>query len=281
MEAADSLQPVTVVADRGLVVSRTDTVDIVNSISITDAIGKASGLSVMDNGGASGLKTVSLRGLGSAHTAIYLDGVRVGNVQSGQTDLGMFDSESFSGIIVDYAQNSLFLVSAKPSSDRQKDINSLLQVLLRERFSPLYHLSVSAKASYDILNYFSEWGDSRYGQAEVQVNSSHKFSIAPWLDASVAADFLWDGLESTGYDSSRSTVTAVASASFHPGRFKADMAVEYSGIFDGPGKDFHLPKDLVLGLKFLARNLTDCRYELSSGYPMPGRAFFGEIVFKF
>ncbi len=47
------------------------------------------------------------------------------------------------------------------------------------------------------------------------------------------------------------------------------------------GKDIKLPKDLVLGLKFIARNLTACRYELAGGYPMPGRAFYGEIDFKF
>lgn len=580
----DSLQAVTVVADRGVIVSRTDTVRTSSSISLAEALGTVPGLLVTDNGGAAGLKTVSLRGLGGAHTAIYLDGVRVGNVQSGQTDLGMLDPEGCGAVIVDYAQNSISFMTSKPdfrnrpvggmvkfrggsfgtyepwgrldfrlndhasmsataggviskgnyrygdenlrrsnndikqvrtgldfrgsmpggdwhakaffngaergtpgstswpSSDRQRDRNAFVQGLVREQFTPLYHLSASAKASYDDLLYKSEWGDSQYGQMEIQVNTAHRFSITGWFDASLAADFQWDGLKSTGYDAGRSIVVATAAAAFHPEKFKADIAAEYSGIFDKggksrhvfspsldirwnafegfyitafgrrayrtptfnelyypgfgnpdlkaedawltdlgveyhreiadglrltakadgffnhlknkiisapteedpniwlpfnvgvvrvagtdllaaldfasgdwaarfsaryslqdavdrtkgsatlneqipfvarhsvrldtgasfrgwgidldwnwrggrrdtygelpnyntlnltAGKDISLPKDLVLGLKFIARNLTDCRYELTSGYPMPGRAFFGEIVFKF
>ena len=44
------------------------------------------------------------------------------------------------------------------------------------------------------------------------------------------------------------------------------------------GKDFKKPG---ISLKLIARNLTDSRYELAGGYPMPGRAFYSEILFKF
>ena len=47
------------------------------------------------------------------------------------------------------------------------------------------------------------------------------------------------------------------------------------------GKEFHLGRGMSLGLKFLARNVTGCRYELSTGYPMPGRSFTGGVEFKF
>ena len=88
-ETPDTLQAVTVVADRGVVVSRTDTVHVSNSISISDAFASIPGLYVVDYGGLAGLKSVSLRGMGSPHAAIYVDGVRVGNIQSGQADLGI------------------------------------------------------------------------------------------------------------------------------------------------------------------------------------------------
>ena len=52
-----------------------------------------------------GLKTVSLRGMGSAHTFHLCGWVRVGNVQSGQTDLGLLGLEKFDLVKVDYAQN--------------------------------------------------------------------------------------------------------------------------------------------------------------------------------
>lgn len=334
-EKADTLSAVTVVADRGMVVSRTDTVLTRNSISITDALSSVPGIYLCDYGALAGPKSVSLRGFGSPHTAIYLDGVRISNVQNGQADLGMLDLANCSAAVVDYAQNSISFNTAKPafeggriiggsvnfrggsfgtyepaarldfkltdrvtmsasatgtiskgdftygsdnarrenndikqirtgldfrgdidgghwhakayyngsdrgtpgsvswpSTDRQKDRNAFAQALVRKRFTPLYQLNISAKGAYDDLLYFSEWGDSRYRQGEAQINSSHRFSVCSWFDASIAADYQWDGLNSTEYAASRSAVTAAASVTFHPKNFKADIAVEYSGFFD-------------------------------------------------
>ena len=335
-ETPDTLKAVTIVADRGVVVSRTDTVRIKNSISITDALSGTPGLYLADYGGLAGLKTVSLRGLGSPHAAIYIDGVRVGNVQSGQADLGMLDLNDCGSAVIDYAQNSLSFNTAKPvfqnrgtagvirfrggsfgtyepsgrldfrltdevslsataggviskgdfllqdgsrrtnndirqiragldsrgvldggdwhakayyngaergtpgsldwpSTDRQKDRNAFLQGVVRKQFTPVYNLHASAKVSYDDLSYLSEWGDSRYKQTEVQLNSSHKFSVCSWFDASFAADFQWDRLDSDAYGKERTSVFATATAAFHTDRLRADMALEYSGTFDKGG----------------------------------------------
>ena len=113
MPAADTLQAVTVVADRGVVVSRTDTVSL-SQYDVAGSLLQVPGLYVGDYGFGAGLKSASLRGLGSAHTAIYVDGIRVGNVQSGQNDLGMLGFENFSTAVVDYAQNSLSFQTARP-----------------------------------------------------------------------------------------------------------------------------------------------------------------------
>jgi len=121
VQAPDTLQTVTVVADRGVVVSRTDTLTVTNAQDITELLLQSPAAFVSDNGGYAGLKTVSLRSMGSPLTAIYVDGVRVGNVQSGQCDLGIIGMENFSSVVVDYAQNSLSFVTARPSfiSDRR------------------------------------------------------------------------------------------------------------------------------------------------------------------
>lgn len=110
----DSIRTATVIADRGILISRTDTVAIGESFTVSDALRMIPGLHVGDNGSVSGLKNVSLRGLGSAHTSIYLDGVRVGNVQSGQNDLAMIGPEDYGSAVVDYAQNSLSFDTARP-----------------------------------------------------------------------------------------------------------------------------------------------------------------------
>ena len=113
-ETPDTLQAVTIVADKGVVVSRTDTVSFKHYTTATEALLRVPGLGISDYGGLAGLKGVSLRGLGTAHTDIYLDGVRVSNFQSGQNDLGMLPMETLGSVVVDYAQNSLSFRTAKP-----------------------------------------------------------------------------------------------------------------------------------------------------------------------
>ena len=333
MESADSLSAATVTADKGVIVSRVDYLSAENARSISDLLNLSSGLHVGDNGGLSGLKTVSLRGLGSAHTAIYVDGVCVGNVQSGQNDLGMLPLEDMTSAAVDYAQNSVsfrtarpqfgnlpvagkvrfyagsfgtYLPSARldfrlsdriglsanaagvmskgnftygdglerinndlkqfrggldlfgltdggdyhvkayyssaergtpgtvdwPSDDRQADKNAFIQGYWHQSFSPLYTLHLSAKGSYDDIYYTSAWGDSQYGQTELQLNSAHDFQITDWWKVSLAADVQWDRLASTAYQASRISVFSALATSFHTDRLLANVALEFSGAFD-------------------------------------------------
>ena len=332
-QPSDTLHAVTVTADKGVMISRTDTLHITNTFDITGELHQVPGLQLGDYGGFAGLKTVSLRGMGSPHTAVYVDGVRVGNVQSGQGDMGMLDIENFSSAVVDYAQNSISFNTARPtfgksrvagkaelkagsvgtylpaaridlklserialsvnaagviskgdfpvadgatranndirqvrggvnlfgsmtdgdyhvkafynaaergtpgsiswpSEDRQKDMNAYLQGVMKKSFSPLYTLRLSAKAGYDDIYYTSSWGDSQYGQTELQLNSSHVFSITSWWKVSLAADIQWDKLASTNYSASRTTAISAVSTSFNLNRLSLNAAAEYSGYFD-------------------------------------------------
>ena len=329
---ADSLDAVVISAEKGVTVSQRDTVLSENSISLSEALLRNPSLQISDYGGPGGLKTVSLRGLGSAHTAIYIDGIRAGNVQSGQNDLGMFDISS-SCIVVDYVQNSIsinttrprfedlpvkgkinicggsfgtwmpsarldFRLSEKislsanasgvfskgdfpygdgltrvnndlnqirsgidffglmnlgdyhikgyinssrrgtpgstawPSDDRQEDRNAFIQGSVKMRFSDHYTLRANAKGGIDEIFYTSSWGDSRYRQNEIQLNTVHDFKIKDWWRLSLAADTHWDGLNSTYYEMSRvSVLTALASA-FKVGRLAADLTMEYNLALD-------------------------------------------------
>ena len=47
------------------------------------------------------------------------------------------------------------------------------------------------------------------------------------------------------------------------------------------GKRFSLGKGGALSVWVSAKNLADCRYELVTGYPMPGRSFLGGVEYKF
>ena len=98
-------------------------------------------------------------------------------------------------------------------------------------------MKLSAKASYDDIYYTSQWGDSRYGQTELQLNSAHDFRIKPWWKVSFAADMQWDGLASTSYNASRLAVLSALATSFTTGRLIANMALEYCGAFDKDALD--------------------------------------------
>ena len=96
----------------------------------------------------------------------------------------------------------------------------------------MYSLQVSAKGAYDDIFYSSSWGDSRYGQTEFQLNSSHLFRIKSWWNVSFAADMQWDGLKSTNYQASRFTASGSLTSSFRLKCLSANIALEYNGAFD-------------------------------------------------
>lgn len=66
--------------------------------TVGDALKHMSGVTVRDYGGVGGLKTVGIRGLGAQHTAVFYDGVAVGDCQSGQVDLGRYSTENLAGV---------------------------------------------------------------------------------------------------------------------------------------------------------------------------------------
>ena len=83
------------------------------SANVADAIRDFSGVQLRDYGGIGGLKTVNVRSLGSAHTAIFMDGVPIDNAQNMQPDLGRLDVEDLETIELYTGQKSELLQSAR------------------------------------------------------------------------------------------------------------------------------------------------------------------------
>ena len=67
-------------------------------VDIGDALSHLAGLTLRDYGGAGGVKTVSVRGLGAAHTGVAYDGVMLGDAQTGQVDFSRFSLDGLSEI---------------------------------------------------------------------------------------------------------------------------------------------------------------------------------------
>lgn len=57
---------------------------------LSDAVKRMSGVTLKDYGGVGGIKTVSVRGLGSQFSTLTIDGIAVTDCQNGQVDLGRY-----------------------------------------------------------------------------------------------------------------------------------------------------------------------------------------------
>jgi len=84
-----------------------------SSHSVTDGIRYFSGVQIKDYGGIGGLKTVDIRSMGAHHTAVFYDGVPIGNAQSGQVDLGKFSLDNMEEVSLYNGQKSEIFQSAK------------------------------------------------------------------------------------------------------------------------------------------------------------------------
>lgn len=106
-----------------------------NSLTVADAVRHFAGVQLKDYGGVGGLKTINVRNLGSLHTAVFYDGIQLGNAQNGQVDLGRFSIDNVETIELYNGQSneqllparayslssSLYLQSRKPVFDRGRD----------------------------------------------------------------------------------------------------------------------------------------------------------------
>lgn len=81
--------------------------------SVSDAVRRFNGVVLKDYGGIGGLKTVSVRGMGTEHTAVSYDGIMVSNMQSGQVDIGRFSLDNISMISLNIGQSDNIFQTAR------------------------------------------------------------------------------------------------------------------------------------------------------------------------
>ncbi len=78
-----------------------------------EAVKRFSGVQIKDYGGIGGVKTVSVRSMGSQHTAISYDGVTVSNAQSGQVDIGRFNLDNVEYVTLTIGQQDEIFQTAR------------------------------------------------------------------------------------------------------------------------------------------------------------------------
>ncbi len=167
-----------------------------NSFSVADAIRYFSGVQLKDYGGIGGLKTVNVRSLGSAHTAVFYDGLQLGNAQNGQVDLGKFSMENIEEIQLYngqkssifqpakgfFASNSLYLKSKTPQLDSSKRCYAQggvktgsfglfdMSVLWQQRLSKTLSYSANAELCHANGRYNYRYTNGTYDTAAVRQN---------------------------------------------------------------------------------------------------------------
>lgn len=82
-------------------------------LQVADAVRQFSGVNVKDYGGVGGMKTVSVRSLGAAHTAVSYDGILLSDAQNGQIDLGKIFLDRVRSISLHNAQSGTIFAPAR------------------------------------------------------------------------------------------------------------------------------------------------------------------------
>ena len=97
----------------------------IHAFQVSDALKHLSGVTVKDYGGIGGLKTVSVRSLGAAHTSVSYDGVTLSDTQTGQIDLGRFSLDNIELLSLSNGQSdNIFQPARQFSSSAMLDIRT-------------------------------------------------------------------------------------------------------------------------------------------------------------
>lgn len=85
-------------------------------VDMADALHRIPGINLRDYGGAGGMKTVSVRGLGAQHTGVAYDGVLLGECQGGEIDVSRYSLDHVERLSLVVGDNDDIFISARQAS---------------------------------------------------------------------------------------------------------------------------------------------------------------------
>lgn len=111
----------------GIAVQRMDTAAFrrLGVMDMAGALRRFAGINLRDYGGTGGMKTVSVRGLGPAHTVVSDDGLPVSDARNGQTDMGHFGIGNLQQLVFETAGSRTLLAPVATLSAAHIDMVSL------------------------------------------------------------------------------------------------------------------------------------------------------------
>lgn len=88
-------------------------IESVAGTSVAEAVKTFSGVTLRDYGGTGGLKTIMVRSLGANHTGVFIDGVAVTDIASGQIDLSKLPLEGLEEVSLELGNASQQCITAR------------------------------------------------------------------------------------------------------------------------------------------------------------------------
>lgn len=116
VQVTAQLSPSITLSTNSLQTINSQTIDNAGILSIADAVRRFSGVVVKDFGGIGGMKTISVRGVGSEHTSVLYDGIAVSNAMSGQIDISQFSLDNVEMLSMTIGQPDNIFRTARASS---------------------------------------------------------------------------------------------------------------------------------------------------------------------
>lgn len=83
---------------------------------IADALHRLPGINLRDYGGAGGMKTVSVRGLGASHTGVVYDGLPLSDARNGRIDLSRYAVDNVDNLSLIVGDNADIFIPAKAAA---------------------------------------------------------------------------------------------------------------------------------------------------------------------
>lgn len=166
------------------------------STDMTSALRHLAGVNLRDYGGAGGLKTVSVRGIGATHTAVTYDGMPMADTQGGTIDVSRFAFDLMQSLLLEIADATPLLVPVRSLAAATLDIGStsggsdknittfqfrtgsweLLNpsFAVRRKVNEKHTLGGAASYSFSNNNYFFRLRNGNTSSTERRHNSRHK-----------------------------------------------------------------------------------------------------------
>ena len=138
---------------------------------LSDALRRFSGVNVRDYGGAGGVKTISVRSLGSQHTAVAYDGITITDAQSGQIDLSRFSLDNIRLLSLTIGDNDDVFLPARTVASAAL---LRLQTEVPDFTEKSYRIKVEVKTgSFGLLNPYLRYDQRLSERVSLSVNGDY------------------------------------------------------------------------------------------------------------